>query len=140
MSLIGSGLFFEFVQMKSHANVAIGALLAGYSVLCFLGRFSLKLDLQAGRVTDTSGFWPFSKTRSASLVDFSNLEIIYIPSGKSGHYTLLLVGNDGRKVSLCNWTTWPKLNNLAQELSGVTGWPVNDQSKGSDSFAAFLSN
>jgi hypothetical protein len=138
MALIGSALFLSFLKMSSHANVLIGACLAVFSIPCFLGRFNLTLDVQAGRVSDTSGFWPFAKDRSALVVDFSGLEIVYVPGGKSGHYTLWLIAKEGRRISLGDSSTLPKLNNLAHELSGVTGWTVSDLTDGRNSLASLF--
>jgi hypothetical protein len=94
------------------------------SIPFFLGRFSLVLDLQTGHVKDTSGFWPYAKTRYEQFSDFAGMEITYTWGGETGHYTLWLLAKDGRRISLGDWSTLPKLNNRAQELSRATGWPV----------------
>ena len=137
MALIGAAVFAgirQYEHFESYQLLVPSGVLAFLGLLCFLGRFSLVLDVQAKHVKDSAGFWPFVRTRREWVSDFRGLEIAY----GSESYTLWLRANDGRRISLGDCGTWPRLNDRAQELSQVTGWPVVDFTSGRSSLAALL--
>jgi len=137
-ALIGAGALTAISHGASVVPLVISGCLVAVSIPCFLGRYSLMLDVEAKHVMDTSGFWPFARTRYEWVSDFRGLEITYVLGGRDGHYTLWLLANDGRRISLGDWNTWPKLNDRAQELSAATGWPVTDTTNGRNSLSALL--
>jgi hypothetical protein len=141
MALIGAGTFAGiglYAQSTAKGPLIVAGVLVAASIPCFLSRYSLVLDLQARHVRDTSGFWPFVKTRYEFVADFHGLEITWVIGGRAGHYTLWLLANDGRRISLGDWGTWPRLNDVAQEISQATGWPVTDTTDGRNSLSALL--
>lgn len=141
LALFVAAGFFGLRQVEhSHriGSLILAAIPAALSIPCFLARYTLMIDVGPGHVRSTSGFWPFVRTRYERVTDFCQLEITIHGGGRRLHYTLWLIGAQRRRISLADRRSWPKLNDVAQELAAVIGWPITDLTNGRNSLSAIL--
>jgi hypothetical protein len=111
--------------------IGVGGAFLAASLLLFLFRESLILDLERGTYTHCRGYWPNPATRHGSLHEFQSVALDVVPARRKGGPTWVAVLQfmaPDKRIAIANFSDASKAYDYVDRLARKLDLPVLDRS------------